>query len=193
MNFKDQFQRAAFIERAAYKNLKKLYNIFSEYSEYITPYDGYSPYDICLHKYNDGLIKKTIFIEIKVRTETWDTYFLETKKYTSIKRLAEDELYLKPEDYKILYLNFTPTSTLLFDTDIIKELEVKSTEMNIATMSSRTKKKSKTIWELPVEKAKSFKYIWSEDQLKAHTDEYFNTVVKEQIQKKGGLDWLFEK
>ena len=195
MKFTSDFEKSSFIERCAWKNFIKLYNPFDGWYVDITPYEGKTIYDVCLFKQVDGLITKRIFIEIKVRDNHWDDgLFLETKKYNSIKNLCDKELYLKEDEYKIWYLNFTPKGTFLWDCNITKELKSDKQVMNKATMSSRSEKENKSKWNMPIERAKTWNYIWDESQLRPHYDEYFNKKVKQNIRGKGGLeDILFMK
>lgn len=188
MKFVSDFEKSAFIERCAWKNFLSIYDAFPGWEQVILPYEGKEVYDVLLFKIDNGYITKRVFVEIKVREVVYDEYFLETKKYNSIKRLCEKELYLNKEDYKILYVNFTPTGTYIWDTDIVNELTVSKQEMNKATMNSRDNKITKTKYDLPINKAKRYGYVWDEGQLKKHYDEYFNGRVEKVVKKNKGLE-----
>ena len=183
MNFVNNYEKSSFSERAAFKNFIKLYNGFKNWEILLTPYDGYDCYDVLLYKIKDGIITNRMFIEIKIRDCIYDTYFLETKKLNSIKKLCESELYFTDDEYKILYLNFTPQGTFIWDCSVIEKENIKVSKqmMNKATMSSRTKKVNKSKYDLPISLAKRWDYIWDEKQLIPHYDEYFNNRVKQTI------------
>lgn len=188
MNFVNDFERASFIERCAWKNFLSLYDAFPGWEQIILPYEGKDVYDVMLYKIENGSITKRVFIEIKVRNVIYDEYFMETKKYNSIKKLCEKELYLNEDEYKILYVNFTPTGTYIWDTSILKDIKVSKVEMNKATMDSRSDKVNKSKYDLPISKAKRYNYIWDEGQLKKHYDQYFNKRVEKVIKKNKGLE-----
>ena len=73
--------------------------------------------DIFLDTYDEKGNKETRYIiEIKARKIHYDTLILEKGKFKYLKDILEKEkeegLY---KNYKILYLNFTPKSTYIFD------------------------------------------------------------------------------
>lgn len=191
--FKDQFERASFIERCAFKNLISIYDDFKDYTIYMTPFEGKDYYDVLLYKIKDGVIYNKIFIEIKVREVYYDDMFMETIKYNNIQNHCKKELYLNDDEYKIYYLNFTPKGTFMWDTKIIKDIPVTKQLMNKATMSSRNDKKNKSKYDLPISKAKKWNYIWDIKQLDKHYNEYFNKKVEKVIKNNKGLeDILFQ-
>ena len=190
--FTNKFERAAFCERIAFRNWNKLYNPFKGWTIIETPIEGYDVYDILLHKYKDGIIVKRIYLEIKIRDVEYDEYFLETKKLNSIHKMCVDELYLKEDEYKIFYLNFTPSGTYLWDTKIVEDIPVTRQVMNEATMASRDKKINKGKYNLPISRAKHWEYTWDEKQLQAHYDEYILEKTKKKMGTSNGFnDLLF--
>lgn len=186
--FIDDFEKSSFIERCAWKNFLKLYNPFPGYEIMLMPYEGYSIYDVMLYKIENHIITNRVFIEIKVRKVVYDSYFFETKKYNSIVKLCKEELCLRDDEFKILYLNFTPTGTYIWNTDIIKDMNVTKQVMNKATMSDRTNKVNKTKWDMPIDKSKKYNYIWDERQLNDYYDSYLVEKVKEKVKKVKGLE-----
>lgn len=192
--FKSDVHRYAFIERCAWKEFNDSYKIFDNYNKIVTPYDGNDSYDVFLYKIdNEGRMYNRIFLEIKVRNKNYNEWFFETKKYNAILNMCKKELYLKDDEYKILYLNFTEIGTLIWDTDIIYENDMKvSTQMmNTTTFKSRIDKTLKSKYDMPTDKAKHYKYIWDESHLEKHYKEYFYNEVEKKV-KKVGLELFFD-
>lgn len=191
--FKNDFEKASFFERCAFKNLRKLYDLFPEYNYWETEINEDKPYDIGLMKVVEGVIVDKIIIEIKIRNMIFEEYILEPKKVTNIKRYCKNHMCLDEGEYKIYFVNFTPNGTYIWNTNIIDKLEIKVLNCNKDTMVENIKKVNKKVYYLPTEKAKFFEYKWDESQAipyyKGHND---NIIVKE-VKKRGGLDWLFEK
>lgn len=188
----EEVKKAAHRERVAFRKMIKLYNCFSKYEKIILSEDGNDVYDVLLYKINDkGLMCDKVFVEIKIRYDNFDSegYVFETKKYNSIVKLAEEKLYLTPDEYKILYINFTPSGTYIWNTDIIKYLEIKTDKMNITTCKSRYEKTNKTNWHLPIDKAiKHFDYVFTEDDIiREDKLNRINNVLNREPEK---IDWL---
>lgn len=195
MYFKDSVHRYAFIERCAWKEFRSSFTIFDNFHQVITPYDDKDSYDVFLYKIDDkGRMYDRIFIEIKVRNKIYNDWFFETKKYNSILKLCREELYLKDEEYKILYVNFTEIGTLIWNTDIIYEddMKVSTQMMNKATFKSRSDKTPKSKYDMPLSRAKKLNYFWDESHLEKHYKEYFYNEVEKEVKKKGGLNEFFD-
>jgi len=190
MRFSNDFEKASFIERCAFKNFVKLYPQFNNYQMLITDFDGKDLYDIMLYKINEkGLMSDRIFIEIKVRHTIFDTYFMETKKVNSIINFCKNELYLNDDEYKIWYMNFTPEGTFIWN--VKKEMsknKIIYKEMNKKTMESRSDKVNKSVYELDKASGKRFNYVWDENQLINYYNEYFNKKVEVKIKGNKGLE-----
>lgn len=139
-----------FYGREALKDLVDL-KLFPNYEIHYTPescvYDAYF------------INKKRVFIEIKVRYETYGDYMLESKKVKNIKQVIDD-LYLDRSEVSVLYINFCPTSTHIWDvTDYLYEnIEWSKKDFNEATFKSRTNKKEKNHVMLLPQDGKTIKY-----------------------------------
>jgi len=190
MLFTNDFEKKAFIERAAFKSLLSLYNVFPGYEIMYTPVEGKQCYDVMLYKLNDGIMCDRVFIEIKVRDVVYSDYFLETKKINSIKKMCDD-LFLTEDEYKILYMNFTPQGTYIWNCNIIKDIKITKQLMNKATSNNTTDKVLKSKYDLPTDKARKYNYTWDEQQLKKHYPTYLNKKVEDKI-KKVGLEVFFD-
>lgn len=161
MYFKDKFQEAAFNERVALHNLESLFNPFPQHSyfKHITPYDGNDVYDCLYQKHIEGTIKKRYYIEIKVRNSVFPTYYMEPKKYKDIETIALKNL--SKEEFDILYINFTPEGTFLWNaTNLLNnnKYNMDSKWANKATMASTTDKKEKDFYAFDKEDAKFYEY-----------------------------------
>lgn len=165
-NFTNDFERSAYFERLAFSNFMKESNIFGVGNWEIkpTPYSGLEPYDILAIRYNnDGSIIKRLIIELKIRDRdfTDSGWVFETKKYKSMKAIQD----MDPDNNRIVYINFTPTNTLLWKIDdIIGRYKAVKKEMNKATMDSRDNKINKSTYLLSTDDAYIFNYVWSESQ-----------------------------
>lgn len=186
-------EKAARCERVAFRKMESLHNCFKGYERIYLPETGKDVYDILLYKVKDGMMYNRIFIEIKIRYANYDSegYVLETKKYNSIVKLAEQECGLKPDEYKIFYINYTPSGTYIWNTDIIKDLDVKTDNMNKVTCKSRFEKTSKTNWHLPIDKAiRHYDYVFNEgDVIQEAREVKINEVLRKEPEK---VDWLYK-
>lgn len=152
----------------------------------------------------DGLVavrcKKTenilrwFLIEAKVRKQSWPDYFLEKTKYKKLvkaKNKFKHMMFLHKQ-MDILYVNFTPENTLIFDLEKMEENgelgEAKKEKMNTVTVANNKKKSYKQAYRLLPEYA-SIK-DWSYEP-KEHHKELVNK--KEEIDEEisGIYNWLF--
>ena len=158
-----KFQEASYRERLAWRNWRKLYNIFPEdsWTVFITPYDGSDVYDVLVQ--NNSY--KRIIIEIKIRNEfatqcgLEDGFIYETKKHKSLSMVKD----LDPDNNSIMYINFTSKGTYLWNISKLDLNPVKK-EMNKATMNSTDDKQNKSVYLLKAEDAKFYPYIFDDVQ-----------------------------
>ena len=190
--FTNDYEKAAYQERCAFKNLISLYDAFPGYEYKVNPASGKEVYDVLIYKLEDGKMTNRIFIEIKIRDCIREDYMLETKKYNSIIKLCKEELYLNDNEYKIFYLNFTPIGTYLFNCNIVKDIPITYLECNKSTCNSRYDKVNKSKWDLPLNKAiRKYDYIFDQN----NTSKYYNSYIIEKVEqkiKKVGLNAFFD-
>jgi len=190
MYFSSMIQEASFKERVALHNLEKLYNPFPVelYFKYITSYDGNDYYDALYQRHFEGIIRKRYFIEIKIRDKIFPDYFIEPKKIKDIESVALKNL--SKDEFEILYLNFTPEGTFLWNVRNLIDNNKYKMEKRLAnkcTMKSRTDKIEKDFFAFEKTDAKFFNYIWDDLQLKSHLNKYFQSASTIQKTKQIGF------
>jgi hypothetical protein len=179
ITFTNDFEKAAYMERIAFRNFIKLYNLFQGegYDIDIRPYEGQDVYDVLVSKHNDGSIYKRYIIELKIRDKDFDNegYVYETKKHKSLTNIKN----LDPDNNEILYINFTPNGTYIWFIDrIIGNYQSIKKEMNKATMNSRSDKSNKTTYLLLPKDAKHYQYRWDIKQFNADVEAKKQKEVK---------------
>lgn len=191
------FHKASFFERCAFKEIMKLINLNS-YEVKFTPIHMKTPYDVLLVKYDDGSVIERIVIEIKIRSFIGESYWLEGYKYNNIRNLFEDELYYKPEDYKRVFLNFTPVGTFFWNMDLVKDKDlgthkINKTTANIGHKGYKAEKINKHTYDMFLTEAyKKVDYIWKEEHAIPYYEKEFGINKPVEDKKKGGLESLFE-
>ena len=161
MEFNSNFRE--WLGRTALNELKQLYPNLFKYRIFFT--DGkYDPYDAHFYIINEkGEILKNVKIEIKIRDKSFPTYILEKKKLDSIRKRCE--VNLKDNEYVILYLNFTPDGTYLWNITNLNTDNTSIINANKATSSSRTHKIDKEVIYLDPKTSKSLNYVLDTDKL----------------------------
>ena len=154
--FSDQFQKASFFERCAFKELSK-FPQFDGWNIKFTSFMGMEPYDFIMYKPGS----KPIVGEIKIRTHIRLDYMLEPRKITDIKSHIEDKLKWKEPYYKRLFINFTPERTYLWNMDITNSMTTSIQNCN-RTTATYAGKVDKVKYDLPISKALKIEYIWNE-------------------------------
>jgi hypothetical protein len=191
------FQKASFFERCAFKELMKIINLNS-YEVKLTPINMKTPYDVLLIKYDYGSVIERIVIEIKIRSFIGESYWLEGYKYKNIKNLFEKELYYKPEDYKRVFLNFTPVGTFFWNMDLIKDKQIgtnkiNKTTANIGVNGYKAEKVNKHTYDMLVTEAfRKVDFIWKEEYAIPYYEKEFGLNKPIEEKKKGGLESLFK-
>lgn len=189
--FVDDHERREFIGRESLLELQQLYPDIFKYEIHQHP-DKYSVYD-CFYFTEDKdthSIKKRVWIEIKTRDKDFDGYFLEMKKLKDLIK-ARNDMYFTKDEVTFLYLNFTPTKTLIWNiTDIDPdEVEVREIDCNKNTCNSRKDKVRKDQIVLKEEDAKSFKFIADEKRVFRKWAEKY--LLPKIIKKQEDLLWNF--
>ena len=193
MEFTTDYQRREWIGRQALKELQRLnpttfkHNIIFEPDEYSVFDASFISYDYTTHK-----VVSRIFIEIKIRDTIYPDYILEKKKVNNLHKKMK-ELHLEPSEYRLYYLNFTPSGALLWNISDIQGDDCTDTKfMNKATSSSRTNKQNKSYKAMKPEDAKRFDYIIDSQDL--FDQETLRTMkpLLEKIVKKKGFGFLFD-
>ena len=181
MTFLNDFEKAAYMERIAFKNFIKLYNLFEgdNFDIDIRPYEGNDKYDVLISKHNDGSIYKRYIIELKIRDKDFDSegYVYETKKHKSLMDIKN----LDGDNNEILYINFTPNGTYIWFIDrIIANYKPIRKKMNKATMNSRSDKSNKGTYLLLPKDAKKYEYRWDIRQFNEKIEEEKRKELKKQ-------------
>ena len=174
MNFTDDFEKREFLGREALKELKVLYPNYFKYDLHFTT-DTYAAYDAYYHiiDSNTHSITKRVLIEIKIRDREFPEYILETKKLNSLKKIRKD-LGFDEKEMSILYINFCPNETIIWDIDKINN-DIKTNEYNKATAVSRTNKINKDVIMLKPSEGKQINYILNENKILTKTK--INNIV----------------
>lgn len=158
--FINAYEKASYIERLAFRNFTKLYNLFTNDNVLETHYGGNDVYDYLITRKKDNGYKRLI-IEIKVRDKIHPTYIYENKKHKSLSKVKA----IDSENNTILYINMTPNGTYVWNIDkIISKYKLVDKEMNKATMTSTTDKENKKCYLLNTEDAKHYEYRWDYKQ-----------------------------
>lgn len=185
MNFANPFEEKEYIGRESLKDLISLFpekfkNVDMKYTE-----DYYCSYDAFFFDYDENYsIKKRTFVEIKCRDQVYPDYILETKKYNAIKKIAEKELYLKPEEYRIIYINFTPKGTYFWNISDMSSQRPHKGHYNRATAKSKTNKVDKMVYDMDPEKGKFINYIYNKEMILRRT---LNNRIVEEVKKQKGF------
>ena len=185
--FTDDFERREYLGREALKELQLQHTNLFKYQLHFNndKYGEYDAYYIIIDE--NQQITKRVWIEIKIRDEDYDEYILETKKLNSLIKKRKS-LYLLENEVKFLYINFTPTKTIIWNvTDI--DTEGKTLKANKATSDSRTNKINKQVIYLEPSTGRVLNYIINEQHLLTKYDtNYLLPKVKAEIKKRPGLE-----
>lgn len=180
--FVDEFEEREFYANRALIELKRLYPDKFKYEIHFTPLKHtFDAFWSVLDK--NGSVIKRVWVEMKIRDKDWDEgYMLEMKKVKQINKLKK-ELYLNSEDVRVLYINFTPSKTLIWDiSHFNEEDDFNSTlKANKATALSRTNKVNKSCTYLLEENGYKLDFILNKEQL---NNIYYNEYYKEKVEKK---------
>lgn len=165
MNFTDNFQRDEFYARQGLLILQELYPNTFKYKIEFTQGE-YDPYDAMFFiiDTNTQSIIKRVWIELKIRKTAYDTYLLETKKMNSLLKLRKD-MFFTEDEVTLLYINFTPNETIIYNLDKVKNLPIEKKVMNKCTAISRTNKIEKNVIMLKPEDGKILNYILNEEKI----------------------------
>jgi len=169
---RNKFHKSSFFERCAFKELSKRFETLDKWEKRYTPYDSMKPYDVFLTKFNDGSIVGRIAVEIKIRSQVHNEYILEPKKIESIINYFRANSLFEDE-YKRLFVNFTPTGTYLWDMNICKNKEHKPLFCN-KTTANLSYKVNKDVYYLSIsEVLNKVDYIWKEEDAIPYYEDYF--------------------
>lgn len=133
---------------------KHYYKLLATQTSKSISYDGQI---FVFDKVSDTLLEKYL-VEVKVRTESYDEYFLERKKLQSLRK-QEKQISCKcgVGRFKKLYVNFTPNGVYMFDLDQMEQDNLLNQpilrEMNEVTVESTSKKVKKLVYLLNVKDA----------------------------------------
>lgn len=189
MEFLNDFHKASYKERLAFKTFLKVYpDIFPTESFIIgeTMFDGNDPYDFLITKHYDGSIEKRYIIEIKVRSDKWLTqcenegFFFEKKKYNQLKLIRD----MDPDNNRILYINFTSRGTYFWNIDRIEsDFSIKNRSMN-KTNKGNTQAIDKDVIILSRDISKTYNFNWCDEIFDSHIksikrDLMMNSIMKD--------------
>ncbi len=144
-------------------------------NQFITPYDGKDVYDalqIYTKYHNDKTDFLRMLIEVKVRTEVYDEMFLEVKKWKSLKKIQ----IMIGGTFKLLYINYTPKGTYIFDVTEIEKYKKDRRLMNEYT-SKESKKVMKPVFLLPIEQAKFVPFVYDDKTFKPDYKKEIEQVI----------------
>lgn len=164
LNNKDSLQLTEIRERYC---LNEFFNKLNERVSYKkfeiqeTSTNSKCHYDAILKIYDkNGNLKQHYIVEVKVREETHNDYFLEKlKKDNLLKAKEEQDIFMKQRNINIetgiLYINFTDSFTVIWDILELNDLGIlkrgQRLEMNKKTYVNRIDKKLKSVYKLTIE------------------------------------------
>lgn len=191
LKFENEFQKNEEVARYALKEMNEKYKLFNGDIQFTS--DVYSAYDAFYFIIDDVThnIKKRVYIELKIRNRVFDSYLLETKKMNSLLKIRKD-MYFTEDEATILYINFCPNETIIYNIDKVKNLPTEKLIANKCTVNSKTDKIGKTVIMLKPTDGKQINYVLKE------TDIIKKMEVKELVKKvekniKQGLEQIFDK
>jgi hypothetical protein len=188
MRFTDGFEKREFLANNSLKELQRLYPDKFRWELHFTPIKHtFDAFWVVLDE--NGSIRKRVWVEMKIRDKVYDDYMLEKKKLSQINKLKK-ELGLRDDEVSILYLNFTPEGTFLWDVSKIDPDTINDKiKANKATETSRTNKVDKSHIMLDKSKAYKFNYIINEQHIiNIYYDQLLLSKTKEKIKKVKGLE-----
>lgn len=187
MKFTDDFEKREFLAREALKELDIKYPKLFKNELFFTN-DKYSSYDAFYFITDgNGSIKKRVKIELKIRDKDFDEFILEKKKLKSIRK--ECGGYLNDGEYSILYINFTPTQTILWDITDINEDNTSKLMANKATSVNRIDKENKDVIMLSPDDGIKLKFILNERELIDNYQRRKNKVMTKSQKILKGINW----
>lgn len=191
MEFTNDFEKNEVIARYALKEMNEKYKLFNGDIQFTS--DVYSAYDAFYFIIDDVThnIKKRVYIELKIRNRVFDSYLLESKKMNSLLKIRKD-MYFTEDEATILYINFCPNETIIYNIDKVKNLPTEKLIANKCTVNSKTDKIEKKVIMLKPTDGKQINYVLKE------TDIIKKMEVKELVKKvekniKQGLELIFDK
>lgn len=155
MKFKNNFQKREYLGRQAVKELKQLHPDKFKYDLEETG-DTFSPYD--MYYYTED---KKVLLEVKIRDKDFDTFILEVKKLEALQKIKSES----NEEIVLLYLNFTPTKTIIWNITNIDSSNSKTIIANKTTEISRNCKVEKEVIYLNPKDGYILDYVLDEDKL----------------------------
>lgn len=175
------FQQREFYGREFLKELKELYPNYFKYDIHFT-IDSYASYDAFYHIIDAEThsIKKRVLIEIKIRDQKFDDYLLEEKKLNSLLKIRKD-LGMNENEMTLLYINFCPDETLIWNIDDVKDKNKSSLKANKATSVDRKNKVDKSVILLNKVDGKSLNYVYDYNRIdmKYKVNKVIDTKIKE--------------
>ena len=144
--------------------MNEKYKLFNGDIQFTT--DTYSAYDAFYFIIDDVThnIKKRVYIELKIRNRVFDSYLLESKKMNSLLKIRKD-MYFTEDEATILYINFCPNETIIYNIDKVKNLPTEKLIANKCTVNSKTDKIEKTVIMLKPTDGKQIEYIINENEI----------------------------
>ena len=164
LKFESEFQKNEEVARYALKEMNEKYKLFTGDIQFTS--DVYSAYDAFYFIIDDVThnIKKRVYIELKIRNRVFDSYLLETKKMNSLLKIRKD-MYFTEDEATILYINFCPNETIIYNIDKVKNLPTEKLIANKCTVNSKTDKIEKTVIMLKPTDGKQIEYIINENEI----------------------------
>lgn len=181
--FKDGFEKREFIGFNALLDLKKIYPEIFKWE--ISKMPEGKAFDAHYFVYDEEkqMIKKRVWIEIKIRDKVYPDYIFEKKKWDGMEKYRKD-VYLDPNEVIYLYVNFTPEGTFIWNVSNMEGKKIHTEEYNEATENSRTEKKTKKVWKMEKSEAKKLDYVLNERRILMEWEQkYLVPKVKEKVKK----------
>tara|TARA_R110000850_G_scaffold53256_5_gene127877 strand:- start:1651 stop:2133 length:483 start_codon:yes stop_codon:yes gene_type:complete len=157
MNYKTAYDIQEDLGRKAFSQLIK--NTVKDVPEIKYEQDPYSIFDASFTYKNAQNITKYVFVEIKVRSRKFNEYILESKKFNAMHNIYKSK-NIKKEDVSLLYVNFCPDGSFIWDMDEIEsKYTLQDSIFNRNTTESRYNKTQKQVYYLKTSDAIKYNFI----------------------------------
>lgn len=160
----DPFFESEMKERWALKKAIKMMVGSRNHTFQMTPIGSKEHYDGFLILYDDmWKQERSYYIESKIRDRHYDDLLIEKYKIKEIKQLRKES----HSDAEILYINFSPIGTWVWNIDKLeREENLKTTTLNcpVTTVGDSNERKDKSVFLLLTEKGKELNWIYTDGE-----------------------------
>ncbi len=184
----EQFVDEAKLERKAIQESNLVNRIITYFDKqnyelinyFITDEFQSSPYDI-IFTFNERYLNSylRVYVEVKMRYDEYNDYFLEHKKWNSLNQTANGY----GDNYLLLYVNYTPNGSFLWSINDPTKFNSKKIKCNNKTSSkiNKIKKINKKQYLLPKEEGIDLQYQYPFDMKTIKLNQKINIQSNNEI------------